>query len=227
MLKLKLIGVGGIGTNLLSFLPRYLAYQQKEGVELTLVDGKVFLANNIARQSFLSQGNKAEVKAKELRKEFPSLTVLAVPEYVTVKNIRWLVENNDVVLLAVDNNATRLLVSRRCQRLANIMLISGGNDLETGSVQVYIRRNRKNLTNSIEKIHPEMVIVMCGTREASGRYAGRTVASVRQEFAEYLKVPAGAVAVLGGKIVSPGEEARTIIPQAGQVEFVQRTGPKG
>lgn len=156
MLKLKVIGIGGIGTNLLAFLPRYLAYQQKEGVELTLVDGDTFESRNAERQAFKMPGNKAEVKARELREEFPSLAIFAEPVYVTQGNVRQLIQGGDIVLLCVDNHATRLLVSRRCKELANVVLISAGNDLVTGNCQVYIRKNRKHLTVPIEQYHPEI-----------------------------------------------------------------------
>lgn len=156
MLQIKLIGVGGIGTALLSFLPRYLAYQQEEEVELTLIDGDAFESRNVERQAFSTPGNKAEVKAAELRTEFPGLTVLAEPVFVSKGNIRALIEGGDIVLLAVDNHATRLLVSRRCKQLARVVLISAGNDLATGNCQVYIREKRKSLTVPIETYHPEI-----------------------------------------------------------------------
>ena len=156
MLRIKLIGVGGIGTALLSFLPRYLAYQQEEEVEFTLIDGDAFESRNVERQIFSSPGNKAEVKAVELREEFPRLTVFSEPVFVSKRNARDLIEGEDIVLLAVDNHATRLLVSRRCKQLANVVLISAGNDLATGSCQVYIRKNRQHLTSPIEKWHPEI-----------------------------------------------------------------------
>lgn len=156
MRTITLIGVGGIGTCLLSFLPRFLAYQTRMPRELVLVDGDAFEARNAARQSFSEQGNKAEVKAKELRAMFPHLTVLAVPEYVTHKNARSLIKRRDIVLLAVDNHATRLLVSQRCQQLHDVTLISAGNDLEIGSCQAYIRKKGVDITCPIETFHPEI-----------------------------------------------------------------------
>jgi len=156
MLRIKLIGVGGIGTNLLHFLPRYLAFQQEEEVEITLIDGDAFEGRNQERQAFSVPGNKAEVKARELRELFDDITVFSEPVFATPGNVRQLIKGGDIVLLAVDNHATRLLVSRRVKQLANGVLISAGNDLATGSCLVYIRRNRKHLTNPIERWHPEI-----------------------------------------------------------------------
>lgn len=155
-MNIKLIGIGGIGTGLLSFLPRYLAHQRADEVTLILIDGDTFEARNEDRQAFREQGNKAVVKAAEQLVDFPSLTTLAVPEYVTPQNIQEIVEEGDIVLLAVDNHATRKLVSDRCRQLANVVLISAGNDLETGNAQIYIRREGENLTNPIDEFHPEI-----------------------------------------------------------------------
>jgi molybdopterin/thiamine biosynthesis adenylyltransferase len=155
-MRIKLIGVGGIGTCLLTFLPRYLAHSREERVELFLIDGDSFEARNLDRQAFTDQGNKAQVKAQELRQLFTSLTTVSVPQFVTHDNVAKLIMGDDVVLLCVDNHATRRLVSSRCKRLANIVLISGGNDLETGNVQVYIRRKGREQTNPIDHYHPEI-----------------------------------------------------------------------
>lgn len=157
MFRLKVIGIGGTGTNLLAFVPRYLAYQweSKRGVEVTLVDGDKFEGRNEDRQIFDEQGNKADVTAARLRREFPSLTVLSIPEFVTPQNVREIVRPRDVVLLAVDNHATRKLVFDRCRGLSNVTLISAGNDLVDGSVMVYIRKKGKDVTDPV-RLHPEI-----------------------------------------------------------------------
>lgn len=158
MIHVKVIGIGGTGGCLMStnLLPRYLAFQREEQFDITLIDGDRFEARNLARQAFQEQGNKAEVKARELRREFPQLTIWAVPAYVTPKNVAQIVEEGDIVLLAVDNHKTRLLVSQRCQELTDVTLISGGNFLVEGNAQVYTKRKGKNLTNPIETFHPEI-----------------------------------------------------------------------
>lgn len=157
MLRLKVIGIGGVGTNLLAFLPRYLAYQWKDRgkVEVTLVDGDRFEGRNEERQIFDTQGNKAEVTAARLRREFPSLAVFSVAEFVTPQNIKDVIRPRDTVLLAVDNHATRKLVFDRCRELSNVTLISAGNDLVDGSVMVYIRKKGKDVTDPV-RLHPEI-----------------------------------------------------------------------
>ena len=117
MLEIKAIGIGGVGGALLPFLCRYLQYAG-DAARVTLIDGDRFERANAARQAFAHLGNKAEVKARELAREFESLSFRAVPEYVTEANIARLIGEGETVLLMVDNHATRNLVSRRAVRFS-------------------------------------------------------------------------------------------------------------
>ena len=54
----------------------------------------------------------------------------------------------DVVFLMVDNHASRHLVDEHAATLADLTLISGGNDYEDGNLQVYLRRDGRDLTPS-------------------------------------------------------------------------------
>jgi hypothetical protein len=56
----------------------------------------------------------------------------------------------------VDNHATRSLVSRHAATLADLTLISGGNDYEDGNVQIYVRQKGQDLTPSLTRYHPEI-----------------------------------------------------------------------
>ena len=155
MLEIKAIGIGGIGCALVPFLCRFLQYAG-EKARITLIDGDRFERANAARQTFGSLGNKAEVKARELAQEFEALSVRAVPEYVTEANIAHLIRDREVVFLMVDNHASRKLVSDHAATLADITLISGGNDYEDGNIQVYLRRDGRDLTPSLTRYHPEI-----------------------------------------------------------------------
>jgi molybdopterin/thiamine biosynthesis adenylyltransferase len=155
MLEIKAIGIGGIGCALLPFLCRFLQYAG-EPARLTLIDGDRFERRNAARQAFARLGNKAEVKAGELAQEFEALSLRAVPEYVTEENVARLILPGEVVFLMVDNHASRLLVSNYAAGLRDLTLISGGNDYEDGNVQVYVRREGRDLTPSLSRYHPEI-----------------------------------------------------------------------
>ncbi len=155
MLEIKAIGIGGIGCALLPFLCRFLQYSG-QSARLTLIDGDSFERANAARQAFERLGNKAEVKARELAQEFAALSLRAVPEYVTAANIGHLVGAGDLVFLMVDNHATRHLMDRHAAALPDLTLISGGNDFEDGNVQVYLRRQGRDLTPRLARYHPEI-----------------------------------------------------------------------
>jgi hypothetical protein len=97
------------------------------------------------------------------------LTLSAIEEYVTPENLDRLLVDGDVVLLAVDNHATRKLVGDHCaRRLADVCLISGGNDGvgedsaghqqrgTCGNVQIHFRREGRDETPPIAAYHPEI-----------------------------------------------------------------------
>jgi molybdopterin/thiamine biosynthesis adenylyltransferase len=155
MLEIKAIGIGGIGCALLPSLCRYLQYSG-ERARLTLIDGDRFERGNAARQAFSGLGNKAEVKCQELARDYESLAFRSAPEYVTEDNVARLIGAGEVVFLMVDNHASRHLVSRHAASLADLSLISGGNDYEDGNVQVYIRQGGLDLTPSLTRYHPEI-----------------------------------------------------------------------
>jgi molybdopterin/thiamine biosynthesis adenylyltransferase len=156
MLEIKAIGIGGIGCALLPFLCRYLQYAG-ERARLTLIDGDRFERGNAARQAFSILGNKAEVKSLELARDFEALAFRSASEYVTEDNVTRLIGTGEVVFLMVDNHASRNLVSRHAASLPDLTLISGGNDLEDGNVQIYIRCQGQDLTPALGRYHPEIV----------------------------------------------------------------------
>jgi molybdopterin/thiamine biosynthesis adenylyltransferase len=154
-MELKAIGIGGIGCALLPFLCRYLQYSESRA-RLTLIDGDRFERSNAPRQAFSRLGNKAEVKALELAREYEMLSIRAVPEYVTEENVSRLIGAGEVVFLMVDNHASRKLVSGHSATLAETTLISGGNEYEDGNVQIYIRQEGRDLTPSLTRYHLEI-----------------------------------------------------------------------
>lgn len=154
-MEIKVIGLGGIGGALAPFLVRYLEYSDGERHRVTLVDGDSFERKNAPRQAFAALGNKARVKAEELAAHFPNVSLRAIPEYVTAGNIHRVIREGDVVFLAVDNHKTRKLVSDHCATLQQVLLISGGNELTDGNVQVFHREGR-DLTLPLTRFHPEI-----------------------------------------------------------------------
>ena len=168
-LSVKLIGLGGVGGIVARYLAIFLA-AQPAATRLVLVDGDKFDPSNAGRMLFGQCGNKAAVLRSDLLPhiEDSSLTLLAAEEYVTSENISRLIREQDIVILAVDNHATRKLVNDHCAGLANVCLLSGGNDGIAaepdgkvhrgtyGNVQVYLRRDGADASPSLARYHPEI-----------------------------------------------------------------------
>jgi hypothetical protein len=162
----KVVGLGGVGSILLPYLALYLR-STGNSVRLVLVDGDTFdPTTNTKRMFFNEVGNKAEVKARELRQMLGdcNITVIPIPEYLTDENKDRLLGERNVIFLAVDNHPTRKLVSNHIQQLRDVVLISGGNEGVDpprergtyGNAQIYVRREGQDLTVTIEKYHPEI-----------------------------------------------------------------------
>lgn len=163
--RVKVIGLGGIGCIVLEYLAVFLKSLERS-VRLVLIDGDRFEPKNSRRMLFQTVGNKAEVKAAEILTWLgdSDVAVASVGEYVTPANITNLIRSGDHVFLCVDNHATRKLVSDHCSSLDSVVLFSGGNDgVEPprqrgtyGNVQVYVRRDGRDLTAALTRYHPEI-----------------------------------------------------------------------
>jgi len=154
-LKVKVIGLGGIGSYLVEPLARYLSFGQNE-VTMTLIDGDKYEEKNRNRQQFGKFDNKAAVTADELTPKFPKIHFRSKKSYITDDNVIDLIREGDLVFLCVDNHATRKLVSDRCEELENVTLISGGNDYTDGNVIYYRRVNGKNVSESPTSLHDKI-----------------------------------------------------------------------
>ncbi|KYK23613.1 hypothetical protein AYK24_07320 [Thermoplasmatales archaeon SG8-52-4] len=166
---IKLIGLGGVGSVVARYLTIFLA-SLNQSFRLVFIDGDTFESDNATRMMFSCFGNKAAVIINELRDHFAetALSFIAVSEYLTKENIGNLIQDGDIVLLAVDNHATRKIVSNYCANLRDITLISGGNDgIEKsptgkqlqgtyGTCSIFKRSNSKDLSPSLTRYHNEI-----------------------------------------------------------------------
>lgn len=165
----KLIGLGGIGSIFARYCALFLASSGSE-TRLVMIDGDSFEPSNANRMFFGACGNKASVVCEELLPRFvdTGLTLLAVPEYITRENVHRLIIKEDIVVLTVDNHATRKLVNDHCTTLSDVCLVSGGNDGvgrtgdgvfrrgTYGNVQVYLRVAGCDATPPLTYHHPEI-----------------------------------------------------------------------
>lgn len=153
--KFKVIGLGGIGSYLADFLCRYLN-SGTDDIEVTVIDGDRYELRNAERQQFDRSDNKAKVTAETLSKKYPRIHIRYKAEYITPDNVISLIREDEWVFLCVDNHSTRKLVSDRCGELANVVLISGGNDLTDGNVIRYVRRNEQDISRSPTLLFPSI-----------------------------------------------------------------------
>jgi molybdopterin/thiamine biosynthesis adenylyltransferase len=127
--------------------------------ELVLADGDVFTAGNRGRQRNGPGDvgiNKSTVHARRLLSLLPELRVRAVEQFISERNVSEILPEGSLILVCPDNHATRLVVSRRCQRLRTVAAVFAGNELSDGAIQVFIRRGGRNLHRPIEQYHPEI-----------------------------------------------------------------------
>lgn len=157
-MRVVLVGLGGIGSHLAEPLARTLQFAKSDLAprRLILIDGDAYDDRNRERQRVSAYANKAEATSEALRRLIPELEIESKPHFVEKKNVFVLIREGDIVFLAVDNHATRKLVSEHVGKLENALLISGGNELYDGNIQVYERRGGKDLTHPITWRHPEI-----------------------------------------------------------------------
>ena len=169
--SVKIVGLGGVGGIVARYGAMFLASLAKEqNVRLVLIDGDKFEPKNSTRMFFSDYGNKAAVTRDDLLDRFAEsrLTLVAIEEYVTEENVARLFHNHDIVISAVDNHATRKMLSDFAGKLDDVVLISGGNDGVAedstgkfrrgtyGNCQIYIRQGGRDVSPSLTQYHPEI-----------------------------------------------------------------------
>lgn len=178
-IRAKVVGVGGIGTWFVTAFANVLNVHAPES-SLTLYDGDNFEPKNKERQHFDAYGNKAVSVAKSLREATDKIFVTGYPAWIVSDSAAEqevdpeeaeqqitripasdLLEDGDVVILAVDNFAARKLIFDAAMDIDNIDIFSGGNgDLQAGdalfgSVYHFRRRDGKCVTAHPAYYHPE------------------------------------------------------------------------
>jgi hypothetical protein len=168
--SVKIIGLGGVGAIVARYGAMFLRALATE-VRLVLIDGDSYEASNASRMLFGRTGNKAAVVREELLPHVREsrVTLLAIEEYVTEENVGRLIQEGDIVALAVDNHATRKLVGEFCaSQRRDVCLVSGGNDGvgedasgrllrgTYGNCQIHVRARGADVSPPLTHLHPEI-----------------------------------------------------------------------
>jgi len=151
-IKIVIIGIGGIGGWLSDMVCKYIAHQNEFQPEIYLVDGDGVETKNLERQTFSRHDIgkfKADAKVEQIVKLYPNLKCRAINKYVDEENVYDIIGENSIVLTGLDNFASRAIISKRCHKLQNVLLISGGNEYVDGASMCYM------VENGIEK-HPKL-----------------------------------------------------------------------
>lgn len=120
--KVCVIGCGGLGGYIIEMLGRL-------GIgHITAVDGDKFDDTNLNRQLLSHTDNINCFKALEAKERMkivnPLITVNSIQERLTEENGEDILKGHDVIIDAVDNVKTKLLIQNLCNKL-NIPMVHG------------------------------------------------------------------------------------------------------
>ena len=150
------VGAGGTASYLLPGLIRWLDTTWAELYELFVMDGDEVEQKNLARQVHTQQAigmNKAEAL---LAAHATNDRQHALPAYLSDDNIANIITEESTVLITVDNTPCRARIQRHVKTLKNARVINGGNEEHTGSVQIWVREDKKNITPPLGFMHAEI-----------------------------------------------------------------------
>lgn len=138
--KITVIGCGGIGGETIEMLARM-------GIgELVLVDEDAFDLSNLNRQTLASLKDlglsKSAVAADKVRLINPYVKVTAFHEHVDGDNIDLIIGDSDIVIDALDNVLTRVIVSRKALE-KGIPYIHGAIHGTLGQITVFLPNSDK------------------------------------------------------------------------------------
>lgn len=138
--KITVIGCGGIGGETIEMLARM-------GIgELVLVDEDAFDLSNLNRQTLASLADlgldKSAVAKDKVRLINPYVNVTTFNEHVDQTNIDKIIGDSDIVIDALDNVLTRVIVSRKAKE-KGIPYIHGAIHGTMGQITVFLPNSDK------------------------------------------------------------------------------------
>jgi len=145
-----IIGAGGTASHLIPALRRMLATEDIVHIwDADRVEDK-----NLQRQMF--EDHEVGALKAQVYEDRYGFQFVAHNEFVGEDNVAKVIEEGDTVFICADNMAVRRVIAAHVNTLENVTLINGGNEMFTGSSQVFIRRAGQNLTPNITYHAPEI-----------------------------------------------------------------------
>ena len=138
--KITVIGCGGIGGETIEMLARM-------GIgELVLVDKDAFDLSNLNRQTLANIADlgldKSAVAKEKVRLINPYVKVTTFNEHIDQTNIEKVIGDSDIVIDALDNVLTRVIVSRKAKE-KGIPYIHGAIHGTLGQITVFLPNSDK------------------------------------------------------------------------------------
>lgn len=137
--KIAVVGCGGIGGSVIEMLARM-------GVgELTLIDADEFDLSNLNRQLLSTtetlRKSKSESGKERVRIINPYVKVNVFNEFLDEKNVEKLVGDCDIIIDALDNIVSRIILSRFAKE-NDIPLIHGAIHGTLGEISVFTKDSK-------------------------------------------------------------------------------------
>lgn len=186
MMSVVMVGAGGTGSHLIHPLLQWLDAIDEHVVHVW--DADMVEQKNLTRQLFWSH-EIGKNKAQCFEDRWPR-QVVSHQQFISEENVEKAIQNEDVVLICADNMAVRRLINERAKKLESVIVINGGNELHTGSVQVFARHNNKNVTPSLDFFSPEFKAVDDGADPAT------------MSCAEIAQLPGGEQSIMANNTVA-------------------------
>lgn len=189
--KVFVAGCGGLGGFVIEELGRL-------GIgHITAVDGDVFEESNLNRQllstmDLLGQG-KADAARERMLKVNPDVTVTSIQTMITAENCPELIRGHDLVIDALDNMGTRIVLEKSCEK-EGIPMVHGAIAGWYGQVSAIFPGDR-----TIEKLYPKDGEKGVETELGNPAFTPAMVASI--EVAEGLKILLGRGNILRNKLL--------------------------
>lgn len=138
--KITVIGCGGIGGETIEMLARM-------GVgEIVLVDKDEYDLSNLNRQTLATTADldrtKTKVASEKVKLMNPYVNVTAFNEHVDNTNIDKIIGDSDIVIDALDNILTRVIVSRKAKE-KRIPYVHGAIHGTLGQITVFLPNSEK------------------------------------------------------------------------------------